>query len=281
MLERKQLERAWVLAGTWSDKDQAGKFPIAYRQQIALTYWNGKQDTLEIKLPDLATLKELSDANARVGYAEGFARKGEYDKVAAILQLKGVPEDPKDYLESYLGVAAIAMQDPKNKEEADKALKECMKIILSSKDFQRSPWLMLHTVTLGSRLWEPASNPSEWEELKQVIERLDKEFKQKEEVGPFKMRAHLEIFLAKCDKATGPVALDDDPDFQFLETKDKDGTTLALAWFAVAQQHARKGKSGKQIQQSFTDRFSGGSVVADRDVLIPMVEMGTALGSLK
>ncbi len=100
--------------------------------------------------------------------------------------------------------------------------------------------------------------------------------------GPFKTRAQLELFLAACDKST--TKLDAAP-LADLETEDadKEKTSLALAWHALARQNARLGASRKDNQKTLQNRLE---IWADKPpdmavILQPMVDVGTYLGSLK
>jgi hypothetical protein len=267
LLQKKQEVVAVGLTATQSSigvPDQNGK-PVkpVLPQQIAMFVYRDEQQKLKglAKLPE-GEVKEWNDADARAGFAEGFARKGDFAKALEVTTIAG----PANYrLEACLGVAAIAVSNSKTKDEAKKFVKEAHKIVAAEKDKEAlSPWLLLHLVKLSARAEEPDG-------VKDLIERLPE---------PFKLRAELELFLAECDRATGAVSMDG---LDKLENNDADGITLALAWNYLAQQHARKRYNLKQIRTAFTNRIAivRSNMKADPEKIRPMVDVGAFLGAVK
>jgi hypothetical protein len=89
----------------------------------------------------------------------------------------------------------------------------------------------------------------------------------------------LEIFLALCEKSTGEVSADA---LQELEAIDKEGTTLALAWMALAEHNARQGASRARNRSIFEDRIGAVTLPNETSEMIrPMVDIGSYLGSMK
>lgn len=263
LLEKKQADLAFSLAGGLSNPDLATqKRSPVLSQQIALHRLrdeDGMIKKLVGTLPDFAADKELTDPQLRVGYADGFARKGSYEEALKIALMRG---PSKDRLDACLGVAAIAWSVQK-KDEADKCVKEALKIVTEARDREFSPWLFLHLVRVAART-------EEVDAVKELIERLRLP-------EAFKLRAQMELVLAQCDKAAGPASPDILIDLIANES-DKDGTTLALAWNALAQQNARRGASRAEIQKAFADRADSLAGKADR--IRPLVEIGSFHGML-
>ena len=92
--------------------------------------------------------------------------------------------------------------------------------------------------------------------------------------GPFKLRGQLEVFLAVCEKSSEP-----SPDaLQELEANDKVGTTLALAWFALAQRRANRDTTRKLLDDRLAYVQLPPAIV---EQIRPMVDIGSYLGSAK
>ncbi len=242
------------LAGGLSAEVGGNKRPLAFRQQIALVYWDDKKlDAADEKDLDVA---ELNDGNLRVGFAEGYARKGKFDEAFKLANLKG-PEEDK--LDAFLGIAAVALLD-KNKEKSAEALKAALEIAKDSKKITPTPWQWLEFSALGARL-------DENDAVKQAIEQMP---------PPFKLRARLEVFLAKCDKSTGPISTDELND---LVAEDKEGVTLALAWMALARQRHRLGARRSENLKIFDNYVSSSTIPTNViDLMRPMVLIGTYQG---
>ena len=228
--------------------DLGNKRPLAFRQQIALVYWDDKK--LDAADEKSLAVEELEDGHLRVGFAEGYARKGKFDEAFKLAKHKG-PEEDK--LDAFLGIAAVALLD-KNKEKSAEALKAALEIARDAKKITPTPWQWLELARLGARL-------DEKDAVKQAIEQLP---------APFKFRAHLEVFLAKCEKSTGPISTDELND---LVAEDKEGVTLALAWMALARQH---GASRSKNLETF-DKYVGASTIPTNviNLMRPMVLIGT------
>jgi LSD1 subclass zinc finger protein len=259
LIEKNQLELALGLAGGLAG-DAENKRP-AFNQEISLYYLLPEQKErpkTHPKIPD-PTAKDI-DPNARIGYAEGYARKDEFDKADALCMAAG---PARDRLEACLGVAAIALSRQKTKNAGD-FVKKALEIAAEDKERSTSPWLLLHLVKLGARTGEDP------EALKKVVDRLE---------GPFKTRADLELFLAKCDAAPGRIAPEE---LATLEAGDKEGVALALGWYALARQHARKGAKRDDIEKTFSEHPTPPDPDTQRekvrrDQITLMVEVGSYL----
>ena len=259
LMEKRQPEVARSMAGTLSLIDsETMTYPMPYRQQIALLYSCEKLDDLkDVKEPD--STKELSDVHLRVGFTEGYVRKGMFTEAFALAQCKG---PAMDRVEANLSAATASLA---NKTESARFFDEARELAEKNK-LTLSPWQQLEYVKLAIRLDKTAT-------VTEVLDTLKKE-------PAFKLRAHLEIFLAACEKSTGPVNVDD---LQDLETADTDGTTLALAWLALAQRNtARLGHNLVKNRETFEQRAGIVSLPpAVLDKIRPMVDVGTYLGSMK
>jgi LSD1 subclass zinc finger protein len=259
LFEKNQKELAIGLSATLSNQDKKGR-PIPFRQQIALRFAmpGGAANLKQIaKEPDLNNAKDLADPHIRVGYAEGYARSGDFELA---LKLAGKPGPAKDRLDAFLGIGAIAWQQ-KNKEQATECFTAAMPLV---KDSSTTDWQKLQVVQLAARI-EKA------DEVKDLLKSMKE---------PFRLRAHLEIVLAVCERSTGEVSTDA---LQELEAADaKDGTTLALAWMALARHNASKGTSRDRNRAIFEERTQMLGAPTDiADKARPMVDIGFYLGSLK
>ncbi|MSQ96390.1 MAG: hypothetical protein EXR98_17805 [Gemmataceae bacterium] len=260
LFEKGQAELAIGLTVKPAGANAQGKRPAAYRQQIAFIFAKGEPESLK-KLP---SEKSLMDANIRIGYAEGYARKGDYGKSEEFVKASG---PPKDRLDANLGVAAVALHDPKNKDQAGKFVKEAMNII-KEKDANPSDWQMLQLVKLAARTEEA-----------EIVKELAKTLKH----PTFKLRAEFEIFLALCEKSTGRVDAGKLVDIEGLDLPAKTakqdattGATLALAWTALARHN------GGASRKAFNERVTAIDLapeIADR--IRPMIEIGSYQGSMK
>jgi DNA-directed RNA polymerase subunit RPC12/RpoP len=269
LLERKQGELAISLAASLSNAPGAVKRPLAFRQEIALRFiMAGQEKQLQdlAKQPDLESKNDLKDGNARVGYAEGYARKGK-DHFDTAFKLAQLPGAAGDRLDACLGVAAVAWQD-RNKDEAVKFVKEAVSIIIindkKTKDPPPTSWQLLQLIKLAARIEDA-------ETLKNAVERLP--------VGPFKLRAHLEILRALCERSTGTV---DAEKLSDLEAADKEGATLALAWMTLAQHNIQHGASRDRMRKDLENRVVSLELPpAMVDQLRAMVDVGSYLGTMR
>ncbi len=258
LIEKNQHTVAIGLAAKFS-KDAASKYHAPFRQQIALrlAMKDQEKEVQQIAKEPASGGKEPPDVHARVGYAEGHARKDDYAKAWTVANISG---PPKDRLDAYLGVAVVAWQR-KNKDEASKFLKEAMTLVKEVKD---QPWQMLQIVKLAARTEQDA------DAIKSTVKDLP---------APFKLRAQLEIFLLQCENSPDKVATET---LQEVEVADKDGATLALAWMALAQHNTRKGASRDQNRSAFDDRMAVVGLPNEIiDKIRPMVDVGYYLGTLK
>lgn len=258
LLEKKLDSLAIGLTVSLSNDDPNGKRPAVFAQQIALLYSLDQAEALKKlpKMPDLAA-EELAEGPERVGYAEGCARKGKFDDAFKLAKIKGPPQDR---LETCVGVAAIALSDRKTKDQALRFIQEGMEIVKAEK---LSPWLRLQLVQL-------AAQTQESDKLKDLIAGLPE---------PFKLRAELELFFAQCDKS--PAAASPNK-LAPIEAADKEGTTLGLAWIALARHLARQGAKLPAIQKTFAEHV--GSAIPPHpaaESIRPLVDVGAYQGTLK
>lgn len=258
LFEKDQASKAFQLAGNLANAEVGVKGrPAAYRQEIALTYASKGEGPAKAELmkkkPD-PKAKDL-DANLRVGFAEGYARAGEYDAAQALAMSPLALS--VDRIDACLGVASIALNDPKNKAEADKFLNDALDVM--TKEKSNLNWQQLLAVKIAARL-------DKADAVKGMIAKMDPEFK---------LRAQYEIFAAKCEK--GGATPDDLAD---IEAGDKEGTTLGLAWLALSRQNgATRDQNRKAFDaRSFTP-LKGSNVTVD--VFRPMTDIGSYLGAKK
>jgi hypothetical protein len=262
-LEKKQPELAINAAAALSNVGGNDK-PQAFRQQIAFMSIMSKHEEMLktlAKMPDLDAKEELQDGHARVGFAEGMARKKSYEDALKVVHLPG---PVGDRLDASLGVAAVAWQDG-NEAEARKFTKEA--ITLLGEKNTREPatsWQLLQLVKLAARV-------DEAEALKDALNRMPE---------PFKLRAQLEVFRALCEKSTSRIDAEKLAD---LETADKEGITLALAWLCLAEHNTRSANTRRdRNRKDFESRVSMlGLPPAMLDQIRGMVDIGTYLGSMK
>jgi hypothetical protein len=261
LLEKGQNEVALSLAGAMVNQaamESGSKRPAILAQQIALQYRLDQKDLeKQFKIPDPAK-EAVADPVTRCGYAEGFARKGMFKEALDLASAKGVS---RDRLEACLGVASILMDDPKTRSEAAPFLEAAF---AAAKEPQKEvpPWLSLKLFQLGLRA-------DMAEAAKELVPKMRPEYKQ---------RSQLETFLARSDKAAGPLSPDD---FSELEATDKEGITLALAWRALTQHNARV--AGRSVADA-KEAVEGRQVVLSPEQMErarPMAHAGAVLGTVE
>jgi len=252
LCEREKAELAIQLAGNLASVDASTK-SVAYRQHIALLYAKGEAEAKKA-LPGEPEANKDVDGHLRVGFAEAYARTEDYAKAAALAKAPGFAVDR---LDACIGVASIALGDPKNKDKASQFLQDAL-TIAAERGATPTQWQQLQLVRLAARL----------DKLDAVKEILDKRL-----TPPFKLRAQLEIFLAKCESSPSTASADDLAD---LEKSDKDGTTLGLAWAALARTNGNREQNRKAFDSRAAD-LSPELVT----LLRPMVDVGTYLGMKK
>jgi hypothetical protein len=127
-----------------------------------------------------------------------------------------------------------------------------------------TPWQLLQLVKL-------AASVDDDDALKKAMDRLD---------GPFRLRVQLEVFRVGCEKSTSRIDADKLAD---LETADKKGTTLALAWMLLAEHNTRFANASRdRNRKGFENRSSTLALPpAMLDQIRGMVDVGTYLGSMK
>jgi hypothetical protein len=237
LLEKGQPRLAIGLASRVNDIVVAGRKPME-SQIIALAVATDDKNLLEgdqlPKAPEPG--KESKDASARIGYAEGYARK---ERFKDALDIAAAPGPLRDKLEAYVGTAAVILSKGYGKaaaEEAKPFLEDALKTAKAmsvaaaqKKGPAPSPWLVLHLIRLGSHV----------EALKEEVEKLPASLP-----AEFRRRAELELFLAKCDVAKEPVSLPAAEEF------GKDEVSIALALEAAARQHSWCGESEEVVQHT-------------------------------
>ncbi len=234
----------------------------AYRQAMALRIIRGddKKADAKMKRPEPKEGQDLGDGNTRVGYAEGLARKGEIEDALKLATHKGLLRDRFD---ACVGVASLLLADAKHKDKAAPFVKEAITISKEKGNDKLTPWQIL-------LLTRAAVRTEDADTVKALMER------QKE---PFRLRAHLEMFLGKCEQTNS--ALDADS-LAMIESADKEGQTLALAWLALAAHNAKHGYTRSRNRQMFETRMPLANLPeAIVELVRPMVDVGTHLGSLK
>jgi hypothetical protein len=211
----------------------------AKTQVIAVAVKTDQKKLLEQQPKEPDPAKEPIDHVARVGYAEGYARKGKESlaQAQALAQAKG---PARDQLEALVGVAAVLTSMNKHKvpDEAKPILEEALKAadaaISAGAQKQAAPpapWVLLQLLRLASRV----------DELKpdELTKRL----------GPglppeFRPRAALEVYLARCDKATEYLRPPE------VEEFGKNDTVIALAFEATARQNAWFSQSADLLEST-------------------------------
>ncbi len=252
LMEKGQTSMALQLAGNLSNPDANKNRPLPYRQHIALVFAHG--DAAAKKglpgEPNPAGKDELKD-HERVGFAEGNARLGDYEKALALAKARG---PAGDRLDASLGVAFVALLEQKQK-EASQFLEEARQAA-REKGMSPTPWQQLQLIQLAARL----------EDATAVKDNIDKM-----SPSPFKLRSRLDWFLAKIDKSSANA-----DDLVDLELEDKSGVTLALAWATLAR---KNGATRDENRKLFASRTVPEGLSAD--VMAPLVDIGSYLGSKK
>ncbi len=77
LIEKKQPDLALMLAGSLSGEDAFGRRPPVYSQKIALQFSSDQKPDAE--MPPANAKEDYKNAPVRSGYAEGHARKGDFD----------------------------------------------------------------------------------------------------------------------------------------------------------------------------------------------------------
>ena len=248
------------LANTTADKG-AARSP-AYRQAIALRIFRGddKKADAKIKRPEPKDDKAFNDAHARIGYAEGFARKGELDDALKLAMHKGPLVDRFD---ACIGIAGVLMADAKQRDKAGQFVKEAITLSKEKGSDKLTPWQILLLTRLAARTEEADT-------VKALVE---------QQKDKFKLRSQLEILLATCEKSNTVLEVEA---LSAFENDDKEGQTLALAWFAFTTHNAKHGRNRTQNRQTFESRATiAGLTEPTIEMIRPMVDLGTHLGSLK
>ena len=258
LIERNQLVMAHGLASALDDPMAKNK-SLIFAQQLALMQLKGDKNPIAVP-PDLEKTKEIKDAYLRVGFAEGAARQGKFEDARKWVQVKG---PRRDRLQACIGVAAIALGDRKNKDEASKFIKDAIAIAKDNDVSPVTPWQRLELIRLAARTEEDAV-------VKELAEGLGN--------SPFRTCARLEVLKAQCEKAAGSLTADA---FADIET-EKEGSEqlLAQAWLIVARHNARNGAERKANRTIF-EQYLKGSPPAFAERLRPMVDIGTYQGALK
>jgi hypothetical protein len=252
LLDRDQATLAIGLAG----KLYGSGGPLV-SQNIAIALARDEKKMLEElpKEPKPAEVKEVTDLVARVGYAEGYARKGKLDEAMELARANG---PARDKLEACVGVAAVILASGKGKEAADKArpfVDEGLKAAdaftqaVAQKKAYPAPWLLLQILRQGARL-EVRSK----EDLDKLADALP---------ADFQARGKLELFAARCENAKDAL---EPPRADELK---KDETAQALSFQVAGWQNGRLGSYDDLLQ-----RTAEGEEARFR----PPAKLGVALG---
>ena len=219
-----------------------------------------KKPDAKIKRPEPKDGQAFNDAHARIGFAEGLARKGELDDALKLALHKGPLADRFD---ACLGIAGVLMTDSKQRDKASQYVKEAITLTNEKGSDKLTPWQVLLLTRLAART-EDADT------VKTLVNR---------QKDGFKLRAYLEILRASCEKSN---AILDIEALAAIENEDKEGQTLALAWFTFTTHNAKHGRNRTQSRQAFESR----AVIASLpepiiEMVRPMVDLGTYQGSLR
>jgi hypothetical protein len=237
---------------------------LPFRQQIAMIAAHGGDQ----KLPPSDPAATGFDGFARVGHAEGFARKGEFD---AAMKLVQAPGSGKDRLDAALGAGAVFLETDKLKAAA--FVGEAFKILGEKKiESTISEWQFLQLVKLAART-------DKMDLAKNLAKLLSRDFA---------MRAHLEIFLATVDATNGFMEAEgldeiENPDKKAPAKKEATaGDTIVLAWLAIARHNAQAGYGREATRRLLEERLKtwtppGG----EADVLRAIIDVGAYQGAKK
>lgn len=250
LIERKQGELAIGLAAQTA-KSQLIAFGVKLDQKKLLEQ--------QPKEPDLN--RDVTDAVARCGYAEGYARKGKegYEMARTIATAKG---PPRDQLDALVGVAAVIVSASKDRlaeaaearpflEEALRAVESAVTAANQKRGAPPSPWVLLQLLRVAARV---DAMPKLDDLLKQLSPALPVEFRP---------RAELEAYLARLDKEKEPLSPKE------VEELFKNETMIALALEATARQHAWLRHGQDDVIQ-----FTAG----ERARYLPVVKLGLVMG---
>ncbi|MCI0681583.1 MAG: hypothetical protein L0Y71_05735 [Gemmataceae bacterium] len=212
LIARNQADTAVSLASGQFNPGAAKKGqPAPMSSQLtALLFASDK--TPPLKLPDRANPLP-TDLAARIGYAEGRARKGDLEGAGELVRRKGAVK--LHDLEAATSVAAVLLCNADDKAAATKAapfVADAMKI----HGGQSYPaWHTLQLCRAAFRIPDQAATAKEYG-LKLP--------------GNFKRRAQLEWIYAQLERDDGKVSMDLVKDFP-----DPGGAARTLAWIALAR----------------------------------------------
>ncbi len=248
LLEKKQPELAVGLASQMSNPEK-GRRPPATSQLVVLLLLSDKAKDAE-NLVRPPSPKEIPELLARVGYAEYYARKGSLGEAQELAFAKGPPQDQ---LEACVGVAQVLLQGADAKaENALPFVERALEIAGDGNKLKASPWLLLQTIRVGSRVKGGAA-------VANLVKALPPEFRP---------RAYYEILRADLAASAAPL-----PSTSLGEIKgaNPDSPSLDLGWEALARHAARVGNPRDVRDEAASE---------DNARFRPMIEAGLALGEM-
>ncbi|GEM_PF-6511246 len=210
LITRKKKELAISLASGQSAQEEKGGASPVLVQLTALVFAHGdvKRFANLIKPPDPKIPLDLS---VRLAYAEGHARKGEWEEAKKFADHAGrIP----DRLETNIGVACVLLTDKTNKEAALQAGQFVDKALELTKGQKLNPWLTLQLCKAAYRFPDHAAR------AKELADKLPPNFKR---------RAQLEWLLAQLEKS------DAKAEDLVKALPEHDGPTRGLAWVALGR----------------------------------------------
>jgi hypothetical protein len=204
------------------------------------------------RLPPPDPTQEIFDQVARLAYAEGKARKGQFTEAEALVQAPGAT---LHRLEAAVCVAVVALERADRKTAVADALPffhQAVKFADELKD-EVPPWLRLLAAKVGARTDVP-------NKAQDLLSRLPAEYRS---------WAELELVEAKLRNNSGMAEAS-----VVEEVKDKESLPRALAWEAWARHNVRLGKRNEvdNLLQTL------GHTPAD-DRIRPFLYLGIALGT--
>jgi ribosomal protein S27E len=261
LLDKSQPEVALGVAGNQSNAAalRGSRGSLLSSQQVAILI---AQDNLEmakkvLKPPDLG--KGVLDRATRLGYAEGYARKGDLDKARELAEARKGKAQGLDRLETALAVATIILAHPKTTDPAAEVMPffEVAKAAYEDLKGTAPGWHTVQLIRLGARVGKQ-------DVMKELAKKLDKKGD-----DPTRNRAYLEIILAELDRTQAPVPMELVDTLANDAKEDKQGNMLALAWSRLARHNARYGQATAVRERAETIRD---------DNLKPFILVGAALG---
>lgn len=247
LIARDKVEVAVGLAASLANPSAAGARSPVFAQFCSLLLFRKEQEQLKKHLKETDPLKV--DPIARVAYAEGYARKGDF---AEALKYVKTPERTQSLarLEAGIAAAAVVLAE-KGPGEALPFVQAGLAALNEMKKGTAPPWSMFQLVRVGLRTEAAA-------EMKILAKQLP---------PSYEGRVDLEILEADLSKASGPV-----PISRVDEVSDKEPVFRALAWEMIARHNARTNAPGEvktaaeDIPQQLRPFIHAGLAVGQREL---------------